>query len=59
MRDLLELADAGNVEDVIAPVVQVVAAAADAAKRGIAGDDAGERHGFLWGWLYVSHLFSP
>ena len=59
VRDFLEFADAGNVEDVVTPVVQVVAAAADAAKRGIPGDDARERHGFLWCRPYVSHRFLP
>src|SRR5882757_9920313 len=59
MRDLLEFAGAGDIEDVVTPVMQVIAAAADAAERGIAGDDAGERDGFLWCWLYVSHCVLP
>mmetsp|Transcript_26303 Transcript_26303/g.62418 ORF Transcript_26303/g.62418 Transcript_26303/m.62418 type:complete len:241 (+) Transcript_26303:1497-2219(+) len=45
--DLLELADLGDVQDVVAAVMQVVAAAADGAQRGIAGRHAGQRHRFL------------
>ena len=45
--DLLELAGVGHFEDVVAAIVQVVAAPADTAQRGVAGGDARERHGFL------------
>ena len=47
MGDFLELADPCDIEDVVAAIVQVVAAAADAAQRGVAGGHAGQRHGFL------------
>jgi len=43
----LEFAVLGEVEDVVAPVVQVVAAAADGAQCGVAGGDAGQSDGFL------------
>ena len=59
IRDLLELAGACDVEDVVAPVVQVVAAAADGAQRGVAGDDAGERHAFLRRWVLRSLMCAP
>ncbi len=45
--DLLEFADGGDVEDVVAAVVQVVAGAADRAQRRVAGGDAGQRDRFL------------
>ena len=45
--DLLELAGLRDVEDVVAAVVQVIAAAADGADRRVAGDDAGEGDGLL------------
>ncbi len=37
IRDLLELALGGDIEDVVAAVVQVVAGLADGAKRRVAG----------------------
>ena len=37
----------GDVEDVVAAIVQVVAGPAHRAQRGVAGGDAGQRHGFL------------
>src|SRR5690606_10850695 len=40
--DLLEFAGFGDVEDVVAAIVQVVAAAPDRADRRVARDDAGE-----------------
>jgi hypothetical protein len=43
----LELGLVGEVEDVVAAVVQVVAGAPDGAKRGVAGGDAGQGDGFL------------
>lgn len=46
-RDFFELAAGGEVEDVVAAVVQVVAALADGADAGIAGDHAGEGDGFF------------
>src|SRR5258706_12598965 len=47
MRDLFELAAIGNVEDVIAAVMQIVAGAPNGAERGIAGYDTGEGDGFF------------
>src|SRR4249919_153673 len=47
MRDLLEFALLGDLEDVVAAVMQIVAAAAHRAQRGAAGGDAGQRDGFL------------
>ena len=47
MRDLLERAARRDVEDIVAAIMQVVAGAADGAERGIPGDDAGQRYGFL------------
>jgi hypothetical protein len=45
--DFLEFADLGDVQDVVAPVVQVVAAATHGAQRGVAGGHAREGDGFL------------
>ncbi|MNU38646.1 hypothetical protein D3C71_273230 [compost metagenome] len=45
--DFLELAGVGDVQDVVAAVVQVVAAAADRAQRGVARDHAGQRDRLL------------
>jgi transcriptional regulator with XRE-family HTH domain len=45
--DFLEFAVVGDVEDVVAAVVQVVAGAADGAQGGVAGGDAGQGDGFL------------
>jgi hypothetical protein len=45
--DFLEFALLGDVEDVVTPVVQVVAAAPDRAERGIPRGHAGERDRFL------------
>ncbi|MNI30060.1 hypothetical protein D3C73_838900 [compost metagenome] len=45
--DFLELAGVGQVEDVVAAVMQVVATAADAAQRGVAGGGAGQGDGLL------------
>ncbi len=45
--DFLEFAFRGEVEDVVAAVVEVVAAAADGAEGGVAGGDAGKRDGFF------------
>ncbi len=39
--DFLEFAGLGDVENVVAAIMQVVAAAADRAQRGVAGNDAG------------------
>src|SRR3546814_19588685 len=47
MRDFLELALRGDIENVVAAVVQVIAAAADRAQRGVAGSRAGQRDGFF------------
>ena len=64
--DLLELAGGGEVEDVVATVVEVVAAAADGAESCVAGGGAGERDclfGFEGGSLLrggsFSHLVFP
>ncbi len=46
-RDLLELTRVGDLEDVVAAVVQVVAGAPHAAQCRVAGGDARQRHGFL------------
>ena len=43
IRDLLELAAFGDVENVVAAIMQIVSGAADRAQRGVAGDDAGKR----------------
>ena len=45
--DLLELGLLGEVEDVVAAVVQVVALPPDRAQRGVAGRHAGQRNRFL------------
>ena len=47
VRDFLEGRLRGQVVDVVAAVMQVVAAAADRAQRGVAGGGAGQRDGFL------------
>ena len=45
--DFFELAVGGEIEDVVAAVVEVVAVAADGAEGGVAGGDAGEGYGFF------------
>src|SRR5208282_3093808 len=45
--DLLELALLGDVEDVVAAIVQVVAGTPDGAQRGVAGGDAGQANALL------------
>ena len=40
IRDLLELAGFGDIENVVAAIMQVVSGAADRAQRGVAGDHA-------------------
>jgi hypothetical protein len=40
MRDLLEFTGLGDVQDVVAAIVQVVAGAPDRAKGGVTGGDA-------------------
>jgi hypothetical protein len=45
--DLLEFADVGDVEDVVAAVMEVVAGAPDRAQRRVAGGDTRKRDGFL------------
>ena len=45
--DLLELALLGDLENVVAAVMQVVARAPDGAERGVAGQHPRECHGFL------------
>ncbi len=45
--DLLELAGLGDVEDVVAAVVQVIAGAPDRTQRRVAGGDAGQADAFL------------
>src|ERR1700730_7539264 len=58
MGDLLEFTDIGDVEDVIAAIVQVVAGASDRAQRGIAGGNPGKRDrflGFVSGTRRVGH----
>ena len=60
--DLLELAALGDVEDVVAAVVQIVAGVADGAQRGVAGGDAGEGDALLGLWrvrVSVSDMGSP
>jgi hypothetical protein len=47
MGDLFELAVGGELEDVIAAVVEVVAVAAYGAEGGVAGGDSGEGYGFF------------
>jgi hypothetical protein len=57
-RDFLEAADFGNIQNVIAAVVQIVAGLAHGAQRGIAGGDAGQGDGFLrfeCGCLLIAH----
>ena len=45
--DLFELAVGGELENVVAAIVEVVAVAAYGAERGVASGNAGERYGFL------------
>src|SRR5690606_6520550 len=47
VSDLLELAAIGDIEDVVAAILQVVTAAPDRTQCGIAGGDAGQSDGFL------------
>ena len=45
--DLFELAVGGELMDVVAAVVEIVAGSADGAEGGVAGGDAGEGYGFF------------
>src|SRR5262249_32787103 len=57
--DLLELAYRGDLEDVVAAVVQVIAAAAHRAQRSVAGRHAREGDRFLRRGLgHLAHGFS-
>jgi hypothetical protein len=47
VRDFFELTVRGEVDDVEAAIVEVVAAAADGAERGFAGGSAGKGYGLL------------
>ena len=47
MRDFFEFALGGDVEDVVAAVMQIIAGLADGAQRGIARRHSGQGHGFL------------
>src|SRR6266480_4387053 len=47
VSNFLELRLVGEVEDVVAAVVQVVAGAPDSAQRGVPGDDSGQGDRFL------------
>ena len=42
--DFLELTGLGDIEDVVAAIMQVVSGAADRAEGGVAGGDAGQSH---------------
>ncbi len=61
--DFLELAGVGQVQDVVATVVQIVAAAAHAAQRSVAGSSAGQGDGLLRlegrGCGRIVHVFPP
>ena len=50
ISDLLELAHVGDIENVVAAIVEIIAGAPHRAKRGVARDDAGERNRFLRLW---------
>ena len=52
MGNFFKFADLGNVQDVIAPVMQVIARLAHGAQRGVACGDTGQGDGFLGleGW---------
>ncbi len=45
--DFLEFALRGDVENIVAAIVQVIAGPADRAQGGVAGHDAGQSDGFL------------
>src|SRR5438067_1561423 len=47
VRDLLELADVRDLQDVVAAIVQIVAGAPDRAQRGVTRRHARQRHGLL------------
>ncbi len=47
MRDLLELGLVGEIQDVVAAIVQIVAGAPDRADCGVAGDGARQCDGFF------------
>jgi len=57
--DLLELGLVGEIEDVVAAVVQVVAAAADGAQRGVAGGNPDRATDFLGLVAGTVSLISP
>lgn len=47
MRDFFKFALPGEIENIVAAIVQIVATFADGAQRGIARRYAGQRDGFL------------
>ena len=47
MGDLLELADIGDVEDIVAAIMQIIAGAANGAQRGVPRGDAGQGDRFF------------
>jgi hypothetical protein len=47
VSDLLELAGLGDVEDIVAAIMQVVAGSADGTEGRVAGDNSGKRDRFF------------
>ena len=60
VRDLLELTAFGNVENVVAAVMEIIAGSANGRKCRVAGNNTGQRNGFFWfeAGLCLAHLVS-
>ena len=50
MRDLLELAALGDIQNAVSAIVECVASVTDGTESGVSGDDAGELNRLLH-WL--------
>ena len=62
ISDLLELTGVGDVEDVVAAIVQIVAGSPDGAQRGVPCGNAGQADAFLravWQGVGLAHNKSP
>jgi hypothetical protein len=48
VRDFLEFAGIRDFKNIVAAIMQIIAATADGTQSGIAGGDTGQCNGFFW-----------